>query len=93
LFLFYRKDGLKKNSKGTFWFFTQLALNISWSYAFFTLQNPKLAFAIILLLDISIYMTIKEFSKVDVSSSQILYPYFIWVLFATYLNAYIVFSN
>jgi tryptophan-rich sensory protein len=93
LFLFYRKDGFKKNSKGTFWFFAQLALNISWSYAFFTLQNPKLAFAIILLLDISIYMTIKEFSKVDVSSSQILYPYFIWVLFATYLNGYIVGAN
>lgn len=93
LFLFYRKDGFIKNSKGTYWFFIQLFLNILWSYAFFYLQSPGLAFAIIILLDISIYMTIKEFAKVDKWSSWILYPYFIWVAFATFLNSYIVFQN
>jgi tryptophan-rich sensory protein len=91
--LFYRSDGFKRNSQGTVWFFIQLALNLLWSYAFFSLRNPNLAFLIIILLDISIYKTIIEFSKVDKWSSWILYPYFIWVLFATYLNLYIVTNN
>ena len=67
-------------------------LNILWSYLFFTLQNPTLAFYEIFILWFSILSMIFVTWKINKLSSVLLWPYLIWVSFASYLNYLIVFS-
>ena len=50
------------------------------------MQNIGLALAVVIVLDIFVFLTIKKFYSVSKLSGLILIPYFIWVLFATYLN-------
>ena len=86
LFLFAKKQTNKSKSWGYVLFFTQLLVNLSWSPAFFGMKNIGLALAILILLDILVIFNIIEFFKISKSSARCLIPYFIWILFATYLN-------
>ena len=76
----------ERKAGAIFIFIAQLILNLSWSPAFFVLQNPPLAFGIIILLLISIILTIIAFYKISKLSAYLLIPYLLWVIFATYLN-------
>jgi translocator protein len=67
-------------------FFVQLFLNFLWSILFFGLHNPALALIDILLLTLSILWTIILFYKISRMAAYLLIPYFLWVVFATYLN-------
>ena len=73
--------------RGYIYFIIQLLLNLAWSPAFFIMKNIGLALFIIILLDIYVLLTIFRFYKVSKTAGIILIPYFIWILFATYLNA------
>ena len=79
--------------KGYTCFLIQLLLNIAWAPVFFTMENIVLALIIILLLDIFVILTIKEFYKISQISAGILLPYLIWIIFATYLNIGILILN
>jgi tryptophan-rich sensory protein len=88
----YQKNNA--DSKNALLFFGfQLALNALWSFLFFGLRNPLLAFIEIILLWLVIYETIKSFKKIDVLAAKLLYPYLAWVSFATLLNASIWYLN
>ena len=93
LFLYARKYIIKNKAWGYVLFFTQLLVNLSWSPAFFGLKNIGLALALIILLDILVFFNIIEFFKVSKSAGRCLIPYFIWILFATYLNLGIFILN
>lgn len=67
-------------------FFVQLGLNVVWSIIFFGLKKPGLAFFEIITLWIAIYLTIKAFQKISKAASYLLYPYLVWVSFASILN-------
>ena len=67
-------------------FSVQLLLNFSWTPVFFYFHNIKLAFIIILLLAILLVLTIVKFLEVSKLSGILLIPYFLWVIFAMYLN-------
>ncbi|MFC4815935.1 MULTISPECIES: TspO/MBR family protein [unclassified Flavobacterium] len=71
----------------------QLILNALWSLLFFGLKNPLLAFIEIILLWLVLYETIKSFNKIDRFAGNLLYPYLIWVSFATILNGSIWYLN
>ncbi len=75
------------------WFWIQLILNSTWSIAFFGLRSPVLAFIIIVLLWVGIFKTIMDFRKVNKKASYLLYPYLVWVSFASILNLSIVLLN
>jgi len=75
--------GKKNNLK---WFWTQLVLNIIWSYLFFGLRSPSLAFFEIAILWIAILITIVKFWKLNKTASVLLWPYLAWVSFASFLN-------
>ena len=75
------------------WFWLQLGLNIFWSIIFFGLRSPTLGFLVILLLWYTIFRTIKEFDKYNKTASYLLYPYIIWVSFASLLNFSIMILN
>ena len=74
-------------------FFIQLFFNALWSWLFFFFHMPLIALINIWLL---IYMNIvitNKMYKVDRFSSLIYVPYVIWLLFASYLNLFIVVNN
>ena len=71
----------------------QLLVNGLWSLVFFGLRNPIWAMVVILVLLFLIVRTIQQFRIVDLLAARLLYPYLIWVVFATYLNAGIVLLN
>jgi len=68
------------------WFWIQLALNTIWSFIFFALEQPGLAFAEIILLWLSIAATLGAFRKCSRVAALLLTPYLGWVSFAAYLN-------
>lgn len=74
-------------------FFVQLGLNYLWSFSFFYLKNPTLAFFNIILLLLTIIWTMDIFKKISLASFKLLIPYITWVSFATLLNLSIVWLN
>ena len=83
----------KLNKISLYYFGGQLLFNGLWSLVFFGLRNQILGLLVIVLLLFLIQQTIKWFRIIDVLSAQILYAYFVWVIFATLLNAGIVYLN
>lgn len=74
-------------------FIMQLFFNFTWSIGFFYFQNPLIGFINILLLDIFVInYTLKSY-PVNRASSILFIPYVAWLLFATYLNGYILMYN
>ena len=74
-------------------FGAQLIFNGLWSLVFFGLKNPLVGLLVIIVLLILIERTIRWFRLVDKLSSYMLYPYLIWVCFATLLNGAILYLN
>ena len=67
-------------------FVMQLILNAAWSWLFFGLQNPGIAFIEILFLWTAIAATIMTFWQRSALAGLLLVPYFCWVTFACFLN-------
>lgn len=74
-------------------FWIQLILNAFWSIIFFGMRNPTLALVDIAALWIAIVLTIKAFYKINKIAANLLYPYLVWVSFATILNLSIMLLN
>lgn len=85
------EDGLK--SKAIKLFLFQLVLNLIWTPIFFYFQQPMIALGVIILLLAMIILTMIAFRNVDNKPFLLLIPYFLWVCFATCLNASIVYLN
>lgn len=79
--------------KGLTFFAIQLGLNALWSFIFFGLNNPFLAFIEIILLWLMIYETFVQFNKVNKIAGYLFIPYLLWVTFATALNGAIWWLN
>jgi benzodiazapine receptor len=67
-------------------FIFQLILNAIWSWLFFGLQNPGLAFGEIAVLWLAILVTLIAFWKESPIAGTLLVPYLAWVSFAAVLN-------
>lgn len=78
---------------GYTYFVMQMIFNILWTPAFFILHDFILSSIIIIILDILVFLNIIEFYKISKFSGIILLPYFLWILFATYLNIGILIQN
>lgn len=71
----------------------QLFLNILWSFLFFGLKSPLLAFVDITFLWFAIILYIVITPAIDRRSAYLFLPYHMWVSFAAILNLTIVFLN
>lgn len=71
----------------------QLALNLIWTPLFFALERRGLALIDILALDVLVALTLVLFWRRDRLAGALLAPYLGWVLFATALNASILWLN
>ena len=83
----------KMVKKAFLFFIIQLGLNALWSFIFFYLHNPLLAFIEIILLLLVIFETYTQFKKIDKIAGYLFIPYLCWVSFAMILNASIWWLN
>jgi translocator protein len=67
-------------------FIGQLVLNAMWSWLFFGLKRPDLAFLEILVLWAAILITMVLFWRTRPAAGVLLLPYLLWVSFASVLN-------
>ena len=74
-------------------FYIQLILNTIWSWLFFSFHMPLISLIDInLLIFLNIFILFKML-KVDIFSGVIYLPYIMWLVFASYLNVFIVLYN
>jgi tryptophan-rich sensory protein len=73
--------------------FAQMAFNLMWSPAFFGLQNPELALAVIVGMLVTIIAFIVKAKPIDRISTLLFVPYLAWVSFAGILNLSIAWLN
>ena len=85
MIVIWQKKGAQR-FKPTAWFVVQLIFNFMWSPVFFGAQNIGGALVVVFLLLITLTITIYAFKKVSKLAVWLLLPYWLWVVFATYLN-------
>ena len=74
-------------------FLIQLLFNAIWSWLFFAFQMPLISLLNIwLLIYLNIKLNLKMFYQ-DKLSALLFIPYVLWLLFASYLNLFIVLNN
>ena len=82
-----------QNKKAVMLFVYQLFLHILWCWLFFAKGLLLYGLIDLVLLDITVLVMIMAFSKLDKAAAVLQYPYFLWLLFATYLNAGVWYLN
>ena len=95
LFYIWRARGRESRggTAGEWLFFTQMVLNVLWSYVFFGLHMPTLAlFVLLALVIVAIYMA-REFKSISKVAYYLVWPYIAWLIFAFYLNGVIACMN
>lgn len=84
--LVWRRAGCVQARTALIVFLVQLVLNALWSWLFFGLQRPDLAFVDIVALWGAILATIILFGRIHRVTGVLLLPYLAWVGFAAVLN-------
>lgn len=74
-------------------FSIQLALNIVWNYIFFNQHLIGLGLIVIIGLTIVVTLFLITYKNTLEIKSLLIVPYFLWLLIATSLNAYIYLNN
>jgi tryptophan-rich sensory protein len=74
-------------------FFVQLALNLAWTFIFFTAQSPGLALIEIAFLWLAVLLTMLAFFGRQSTAGWLFVPYLAWVSFAAALNFAIWWMN
>lgn len=74
-------------------YYIQLIINLLWALIFFYCKNYLIASIWILFLDVLVLIMILLFWKKERISSLLNLPYFLWILFATYLTIGIYLLN
>ncbi|MFP8954824.1 TspO/MBR family protein [Natrialbaceae archaeon A-arb3/5] len=85
LWLVWRADGPGRRLALSL-FVVQMAFNVAWTPAFFSLEAPLVALGVILTLWVLVAGTIAAFRRVDRRAAALLVPYLAWVTFAAILN-------
>lgn len=94
VYLIWRKGIQNKEIKiAIYYFLAQLLLNFLWSFIFFGLRLPFIAFIDIAALLVAIVLAMLKFSKISKAALYLLAPYLLWVSFAAILNGAIVYLN
>ncbi len=84
--LVWRRAGFGGAGAALAAFGAQLVLNAAWSYLFFGLHRPGVAFADIVTLWLLILLVVALFWRVDWRAGALMVPYLVWVGFASCLN-------
>ena len=93
-FLIWRKGLVNRQVRmALIAFLVQLVLNTFWSIVFFGFHNPLMGLVVISFLWVAILTTAVLFYRVSRVASMLLWPYLLWVSFASVLNGSIWLLN
>ena len=84
--------GTQKNTSLAL-FGSQLLLNFIWSIVFFGANAYWFGLVIIILLDLIVLTCILAYRRFSPLAAYLLIPYFVWLLFATYLTIGVALGN
>ena len=85
----YKPEAAEANS----YFLTQLLLQVIWSFTFFFKGYIALALVVIFYLDYVVFRMLGLFKRIRPPAAYLLYPFFIWLIFATILNFSFILTN
>ncbi|MDE6046496.1 MAG: tryptophan-rich sensory protein [Alistipes sp.] len=71
----------------------QLGVNFLWSILFFVCRSPLAGMIAIVVLDALVVLYIARSYPVRRTAAYLFLPYLLWLLYATYLNGWILASN
>lgn len=94
--LFFVIDSRRPNAEkkpAYVYFGCHMVLNALWSYFFFGLHWPIVSIIVLGLLIVVAILMAASFKSVSRPASYLVWPYIIWLLFALYLNAGIIYLN
>ena len=74
-------------------FSIQLFTNLLWTFCFFFLQQPLVAFVVIIALFLTVAAYVVGCYAQRPLAAYLNVPYLLWLLFAAYLNGYVVVCN
>lgn len=74
-------------------FILQLFLQILWCFSFFYMEQLWTSAVVIIILDMVVALMLHTFFYINKWAFVLLLPYLLWILFATYLNVFIIFLN
>ena len=94
LYLIISNKKTRVDKSNAYWLFAgQMGLNALWSYMFFGAHMVALSLLVlVMLLIVSIYME-RVFRPISRGAAYLVWPYIIWLCFATYLNATMMILN
>ena len=84
---------LESTTKVKILFTVQFMLNVSWNLVFFNMHLVALGLIVILALTFVVSILMFTYRKLMPLKSFLILPYFLWLLVATSLNAYILLYN
>lgn len=74
-------------------FILQLALNLLWTFCFFYMKSPVLGFVVLVVLFMLVVLYVSGCYTQHKWSAIMNIPYLLWLIFAGYLNWYVVMNN
>lgn len=74
-------------------FIIQLALNLLWSFSFFYMQSSVMGFAVLVVLFMVVVLYAAGCYTQHKWAAIMNIPYMLWLIFAGYLNLYVVINN
>lgn len=74
-------------------FFVQLGLNLVWSVTFFGFQSPIMGFLVLVLLLVAVVLYAAAAFMQNRIAAYLNVSYILWLLFAMYLNGYVMIYN
>lgn len=83
----------RNDSSPLYFYLVQLFINFSWSIVFFRWRSLWGAVVTIFLLDLAVLLTMRNFKKYSPIAQKLMFPYLIWILYATYLAIHIALIN
>lgn len=93
-YIIYNSDkNTSARNKGLFFYTIQLFLNFLWSIIFFRFELYTFALIDLILLIVTVGIMIILFFKTSKTAGIMNIPYFLWLLFAAYLNLGIIILN
>jgi len=75
------------------WFTINIIFNVLWSFTFFGMHSPEYALAVLFTLIIIALFMARAFMRVNNTAGWLIVPYALWLMFAFYLNAMIIYLN
>ena len=68
-------------------------LNVFWSFAFFSMHSPVVAFAVLIALAVLTVLLPRKAWRADAAAGWLLVPYLVWLAFAAVINYVVAMLN